>query len=61
MNDSNTDSGRSKTGSDSVFLYKDSGIKEKPGSIPLWLLAVVAILFIWGIYYLVAFWSPPPA
>ncbi|MGA7750278.1 MAG: hypothetical protein WCA63_09035 [Gallionella sp.] len=44
-----------------VYLYKDSGIQEKHGNIPLWLKGVVAILFIWGIYYLVAFWSPPPA
>ncbi|MGA9667207.1 MAG: hypothetical protein WBQ69_12290 [Gallionella sp.] len=44
-----------------VYLYKDSGIQEKHGHIPLWLKAVVVILFIWGVYYLVAFWSPPPS
>ncbi len=44
----------------SVFLYKDSGILEKHGHIPPWLLAVVVALIVWGIYYLVAFWSPPP-
>ncbi len=44
---------------DSTFLYKDSGILEKHGQIPPWLLAVVIALIIWGIYYLVAFWSPP--
>lgn len=46
---------------DPVFYYKDSGIREKPGHIPLWLLAVVIALLIWGTYYLIAFWSPPPA
>jgi len=45
---------------DSVYLYKDSGIQEKHGRIPPWLLAVTVALIIWGIYYLVAFWSPPP-
>jgi hypothetical protein len=44
-----------------VYLYKDSGIQENPGTIPLWLMGVVVALIIWGIYYLVAFWSPPPS
>ncbi len=44
----------------SVFLYKDSGIREKHGHIPSWLLVVVVALIVWGVYYLVAFWSPPP-
>lgn len=42
-----------------VFLYKDSGIRERHGTIPLWLLGVVAALIVWGVYYLVAYWSPP--
>jgi len=46
---------------DPVLLYKDSGILENPGHIPLWLMAVAVVLAIWGIYYLVAFWSPPPS
>ena len=44
-----------------VYYYKDSGIQEKHGDIPLWLYAVVVILSIWGLYYLIAFWSAPPA
>lgn len=44
---------------DPVLLYKDSGILENRGSIPLWLIAVAVALAIWGVYYLVAFWSPP--
>ncbi len=45
----------------SVFLYKDSGIQERTGQVPPWLWAVFVILIIWGIYYLVAFWTPPPS
>lgn len=43
-----------------VFIYKDAGIYEKHGYIPLWLLAVAVVLLIWGVYYLVVYWSPPP-
>ncbi len=43
----------------SVFYYKDSGIRERHGRIPPWLLAVIVALLVWGIYYLVAFWQPP--
>ena len=46
---------------DSVYLYKDSGIQEKHGSIPPWLMAVAVALIVWGVYYLIAFWSPPPS
>ncbi len=53
--------GQPESGHDqSVFLYKDSGIQERTGPLPLWLVAVAVILLIWGVYYLVAFWSPPP-
>ncbi len=45
----------------SVFLYKDSGIQERTGQVPPWLWAVFAILIIWGIYYLITFWTPPPS
>ncbi len=44
----------------SMFIYKDSGIQERAGPVPAWLWAVFVILIIWGIYYLVAFWTPPP-
>lgn len=43
-----------------VFYYKDSGIQEKHGEIPRWLMAVVVALLVWGVYYLIAYWSPPP-
>ncbi len=44
-----------------VVYSKDSGIRERHGRIPPWLLAVAVILLVWGIYYLVTFWSPPPS
>ncbi len=44
-----------------VFVYKDSGIRERHGRIPPWLVAVAVALIIWGVYYLVAFWRPPQA
>lgn len=43
----------------SVFYYKDSGIRERHGRIPPWLVAVAVALIIWGIYYVIAFWTPP--
>lgn len=41
------------------FIYKDAGIRERHGYIPLWLWLVAAALVAWGIYYTVYFWSPP--
>jgi len=43
----------------SVFYYKDSGIRERHGRIPLWLVAVALALIIWSIYYVIAYWTPP--
>lgn len=60
----NSAGGKQEPGSlrstDPVYLYKDSGIQEHHGNIPLWLKGVVLVLLIWGIYYLVAYWAPPP-
>ena len=44
---------------DTLFLYKDSGIREKHGHVPLWLWAVVVALLIWGVYYTIVYWSAP--
>lgn len=49
-----------ETPANSVHLYPDSGIRERQGNVPLWLWLVVLALSIWGIYYLVTFWNPPP-
>jgi len=45
---------------DPVYRYVDSGIQERHGEVPLWLWIVVVGLIVWGIYYLVAYWSPSP-
>lgn len=39
-----------------LYVYKDSGVFERQGHIPVWLLVVAAVLLIWGIYYLIAYW-----
>lgn len=43
-----------------VHVYPDSGIGERHGTVPWWLWAVVLALHVWGIYYLIAYWNPPP-
>jgi hypothetical protein len=40
-----------------VYLYKDSGIRERHGSVPFWLQLVAYGLIIWGIYYTIQYWS----
>lgn len=39
------------------YLYAQSGIRERHGSIPLWLKFVVIGLLVWSVYYVVQFWS----
>lgn len=41
------------------FYYENAGIRERYGTVPLWLWAVAVALVIWGVYYLMAYWSPP--
>lgn len=41
------------------YSYTDAGIQERHGYVPVWLWGVVVALVIWGIYYTVAYWSPP--
>jgi len=40
-----------------VYLYKDSGIRERHGAVPLWLQLVSYGLILWGIYYTIRYWS----
>lgn len=42
-----------------LYSYGDSGIQERRGHIPLWLWGVAVVLVFWGVYYLIANWSPP--
>lgn len=56
-NDQNQESASAH--SDPVYFYKDAGIQEQHGHVPPWLWAVAVSLVIWGIYYMIANWSPP--
>ena len=40
-----------------VYLYKDSGISERTGYVPFWLIVVAGSLLTWGVYYAVRYWS----
>jgi hypothetical protein len=37
--------------------YEFSGIEERHGSVPLWLAAVYAVMFIFMVYYLIKYWT----
>ena len=37
--------------------YAGGYIQAHVGRIPVWLLVVYAVLFIWGLYYLVNYWG----
>ncbi|HXU93182.1 MAG TPA: hypothetical protein VFP33_05945 [Gallionella sp.] len=51
--------GRQSEERESVYSYGESGIEERHGRVPPWLWAVAVALLAWGIYYLMAYWSPP--
>ena len=46
----------SHAGREEVYLYKDSGIQERHGKIPIWLQLVTYGLLIWGVYYTIKYW-----
>jgi hypothetical protein len=37
--------------------YAGGTIQSRHGYIPVWLLVVYAVLFIWALYYLVVYWG----
>jgi len=41
------------------YEFKNSGIKEQEGVVPIWLYVVYGLFFIWGIIYLIKNWSLP--
>jgi len=43
-----------------IHEYEAAGIRERTGRVPLWLWAVSVGLLVWGAYYIVGNWSPPP-
>ena len=53
----NTTPADAELGQGDVYLYRDSGIQERHGTIPLWLKALVVGLIVWGIYYTIRYWS----
>jgi hypothetical protein len=42
---------------DELEEYAGGYIKAWVGRIPVWLLVVYAVLFIWALYYLVTYWG----
>lgn len=40
-----------------TYVHETSGIRERSGSIPTWLTAVAVGLILWGIYYMIRYWS----
>lgn len=43
---------------DEVHVYRHSGIQERRGTVPVWLLLVAIGLLIWSVYYTVRYWTP---
>ena len=41
----------------SISRYEVSGIEERHGIIPAWLAVVYAIMFVWMVWYTLAFWT----
>lgn len=39
------------------FRYEFSGIRERAGKVNGWLIALCVALTIWGVWYLVAYWT----
>jgi hypothetical protein len=33
------------------------GVESYEGTVPAWLMIVYAVLIVWGVYYLAAYWS----
>lgn len=52
-----TESTPSETGHHELEEYAGGYIKAWVGRIPIWLLAVYAILFLWALYYIVVYWG----
>jgi hypothetical protein len=44
--------------SDPINTYVTSGISERHGSVPRWLVGVILALAVWMVYYLVRYWKP---
>lgn len=40
-----------------TYVHETAGIRERSGSIPTWLTAMAMGLIIWGVYYVIRYWS----
>jgi hypothetical protein len=40
-----------------TYVHETAGIRERSGIIPTWLTAVSVGLIIWGVYYMIRYWS----
>jgi hypothetical protein len=47
----------SEDGEQAVEQFADGEIRSYRGGVDGWLLAVYAVLAVWGVYYLFAFWG----
>jgi hypothetical protein len=39
-----------------IHRYEHSGIEERVGKVPVWLIVVYVALSVWAIYYLWTYW-----
>lgn len=44
-------------GEPDTYIHEPAGIRERSGSIPVWLKLVTVGLLLWGIYYTIRYWS----
>jgi cbb3-type cytochrome oxidase subunit FixP-like protein len=44
-------------GEPDTYVHESAGIRERSGYIPTWLSLVAVGLIVWGIYYMIRFWS----
>lgn len=44
---------------DTEYTYQTAGLRERSGTIPLWLWVVYIGLIVWGVYYTWTYWTPP--
>lgn len=43
------------------YEYRHSGIQERHGIMPVWLVVVAIVIVCCGVFYTVQNWNPPPA
>ena len=44
---------------ENVYTYETAGITEREWHLPIWLWDVAGALVIWGLYYLITYWTDP--